>query len=319
MSARAAPVVSVLMAVHDGRRHLREALESLFAQTFDDFELVLVDDASTDDSRAIAESYGDARVRILANDENLGLTRSLNRGLAVARGRYVARLDADDVAHRERLALQVAHLDRHPDLALVASAYRRIDEDGGARGERHVPLSSTAIRWHLLFLNAFAHSSVTFRRSVAESLGGYDDAVRYPQDYELWSRIAAGHDVAALPQCLVSYRHSESSMTTALDDDGGADEMTAISRQNIDRVCPGLGAVLDRDTVWRLLFTGARDVALSDARRIVRPVLLLQSAFARHYGLTRREALAHRGSVVRAICGGLGRAAASSLRATYTR
>jgi glycosyltransferase involved in cell wall biosynthesis len=305
--------VSVLMAVHNGERHLPPAIESILGQTFDDLELVVVDDASTDRSRAIVESYDDARVRVLVNTENLGLTRSLNRGLAETRGRYVARQDADDLSARNRLALQIGHLEQHPEVALIASAYRRIDDDGRDQGSRAAPLATLDVRWRLLFLNAFAHSSIVFRRSSVVELGGYDEAVLYAQDYDLWSRIAERHEVAALPEELVSYRRSAASMTSALRDASGPDEMAAISRRNVDRVLPGMGARLDRDTAWRLLFANPRTVRVSAAATCVRDVLALQSAFARHYSLDRRAALAHRASVLAALARGLARAGAGAL------
>lgn len=297
------------MAVHNGERHLRAAVESVLGQTFGDLELLLVDDASTDGSRAIVESYGDPRVRVLVNAENLGLTRSLNRGLAEARGGYVARQDADDVSAPNRLALQVGELERRPELALLASSYRRIDDDGRDCSGRDVPLTTVGIRWRLLFLNAFTHSSTVFRRSAVLELGGYDESVHYAQDYDLWSRIAERHEVAALPEHLVSYRRSAVSMTSARDESEGPDETAAISRRNMDRVLPGMGARLDRETAWRLLFASPRPVSVSDAVATARDVLALQSAFASRYSLGRRAALAHRASVVAALARGLRRAA----------
>jgi len=267
-----------------------------------------VDDGSTDATRAILASYGDSRMRLIANEENIGLTRSLNRGLLEARGRYVARQDADDVSAPERLALQVEHLDLHPDVALVASAYRRIDDCGRDSGDRSVPLDATAIRWRLLFLNAFAHSSVTLRRTVVASVDGYDETFRYAQDYELWSRIAERHEVAALPQRLLAYRRSTTSMTSLGDERDGA-EIDRISRRNVGRIVPALGAQLDREAAGRLLFGSFEPVGMRRAMTTTRDVVTLQRAFVRQHELTRREALAHRASVVAALARGLRRTA----------
>ena len=288
------------MAVHDGERHLRAALESVLAQTFGDFELVVVDDGSTDSSRAIVDSYGDPRIRLLANETNIGLTRSLNRGLAACRGRYVARQDADDLSRPERLARQVELLDRRPDVALVASGYTRIDDEGRETGDRPVPLDATAIRWRLLFLNAFAHSSVTLRGDVVAALGGYDESVHYAQDYELWSRIAERHGVAALPERLASYRRSAESMTAARNGADDEDEVAAISRRNLDALRPGRGARLDRAAACRLVARIGEPVGARRALRTVRELLALQRAFARRYGLPPSEALGHRASVLAA-------------------
>jgi glycosyltransferase involved in cell wall biosynthesis len=289
------------MAVHDGERHLRAAVESILTQTLADFELVVVDDGSTDSTPAILASYDDPRIRVVRNEVNLGLVRSLNRGLAETRGGYVARQDADDRSSPERLALQVTHLERRPELALLASAYRRIDEAGRESGDRPVPLETTAIRWRLLFLNAFAHSSVMVRRDVVLALGGYDEAIRYGEDYDLWSRVAEQHEVAALPERLVDYRRSASSMTTARDGDDPADEVAAISRRNVDRILPGMGARLDRAAACRLVAGTGSPVGGRRALVTARHVLALRRAFARHYRLTGREAIAHRASVVAAL------------------
>src|SRR5690606_198612 len=113
-----APVVSVVMAVRNGERHLREAIDSILHQAYPDFELILIDDASTDRTADILASYGDDRIRVLRNDRHLGLSASLNRGIREARGRYIARLDADDVAEPERFARQVDFLDRHGEVAV---------------------------------------------------------------------------------------------------------------------------------------------------------------------------------------------------------
>src|SRR5258705_775698 len=113
------PQVSVLLPVWNGERHLAAAIESVLGQSFTDFELLIVDDGSTDGSAALIRRYGDERIRLFENEKNLGVTRSLNLGLAQARGRYVARMDADDLSAPERLARQVAFLDSHPEVALV--------------------------------------------------------------------------------------------------------------------------------------------------------------------------------------------------------
>ena len=289
---RDAPRVTVLMAVFNGERHLRAAIDSILEQSFSDFELLIVDDASTDSSMSIVADYDDTRIVVVGNEQNLGLTKSLNRGLAVARGEYVARLDADDLAHPDRLALQVAHLDRHPTHALVASAYQRIGDDGTRYPSRAAPLTAEGIRWRLLFLNAFAHSSVTFRRGVTTALGGYDEAFVYAQDYELWSRLADRHPVAALPQELAAYRDSAVSMTNEREAPGGVDETATISRANMERVAPGTGRRIDREAAWRILFGRAKDVPAGRALRVAPDVLRLHRSFSRYYGLPREASTA---------------------------
>lgn len=296
--ALTAPAVTVLTAVHDGERHLRESVESILGQSYRDFELLVVDDASTDSSRVIVESYGDPRVRILHNEQKLGLTASLNRGMREARGRYVARQDADDVSDRNRLEHQIALLDGRPDVALVASHYRRIDDDGLHRGDRFVPTEPLEIRWRLLFLNAFAHSSVTFRREVVDAIGGYDERYRYAQDYDLWSRLARRHTVVAAPEILVSYRRSSDSLTATFDRAG--DEVRQISNENVAAV--GFDPDrLDRDAAWRLLFGDPGAIETDRAVAAARAIMALHEAFASASALDARMRRRHREVVGRRL------------------
>jgi hypothetical protein len=211
--------VTVLMSVFNGQRYLREAVESILGQTFEDFELLVVNDGSTDASRAILDSYRDPRLRIVEHATNLGLSRSLNRGIAQARGRYVARLDADDVAEPDRLQRQVDFLDRHPDVVLLGSCYTVIDEDGHRIGQRWVPVDDLEIRWMLEFCNAFAHSAVMLRRdALAGEAVVYDESLVYAMDYDLWTRLAGRGRLANLDACLVRWRAAPGSLTSRLGD-----------------------------------------------------------------------------------------------------
>ncbi len=208
------PVVSILLPVHNGGPMLRESVESLLHQTWTDWELVAVNDGSTDGSGDVLRSYADSRIRVLDNPENMGLIASLNRGLAACRGELVARQDADDVSHPERLALQVRLLKRRPDLALLGSAAWRIDIQGNRLGAHDVPCSHRALLWALLFDNPFVHTSVLFRKSVVcDELGGYHPDFVAAEDYDLWARIAARYPVANLAERLVFYREHGTSIT----------------------------------------------------------------------------------------------------------
>ena len=128
------PRVTVLMTVYNGAAYVRSAVDSVLAQTYADFELLVIDDASTDGSGDVVRAVGDARIRVVPNAANLGLTTSLNTGLALARGELVARHDADDLSRPERLATQVALLDTRPEVSLVGSWYQKIDPAGESLG-----------------------------------------------------------------------------------------------------------------------------------------------------------------------------------------
>lgn len=200
------PRVSVLVPVFNAERYLRESLDSVFSQTFQDFELVAIDDGSTDGSRDVLASYRDPRLVVVHNDLNLGVALTLNRGLMLARGAYVARLDADDIAMPERLARQVAFLDNHPDVALVGSFAEAIDPEGTPFRTLTVPLGFDEIIARIFSVNLFIHPSVLFRKSVVQDLGGFRQGALHAEDYDLWLRIIEHHEVANIPEALVRYR-----------------------------------------------------------------------------------------------------------------
>lgn len=212
--------VAVLMAVHNDAPFVGAAARSILTQTFTELELVVVDDASTDGSREIVEAIRDPRVRILRNAQNIGLTASLNRGLASIRSEYVARIDANDFALPERLAKQVAFLDAHSDVAAVGSRVSYVDRQGRPirralwfHRESLLPTGGAALDWFRMFDTPLFHPAATFRRSVVEELGGYDDRYPLEQDADLWRRIAARHHLANVPERLMRIRIDRSSMT----------------------------------------------------------------------------------------------------------
>ena len=208
------PKVSVITCVRNGGRFLAATIESILGQTFGDFEYWLVDDASTDDSRDVIERHlRDGRVRLLDTPERIGTYAAANLALARARGEYVARTDADDLSLPHRLAAQVAFLDAHPAVGLLGSAYTFIDE-AGVPAARHetAPSRCEEIRWTLLFRNCIAHSTVMYRRALAQALGGYP-AGRWGRDYDLWLRMAFTTEVAQLPDVCLRYRITRDGIT----------------------------------------------------------------------------------------------------------
>jgi len=208
--------VSVVLAVHNGRPYLTEAIDSVLAQTFAEFELIVVDDASTDDTWELLEGYAarEQRIVLLRNEVNIGQTRSLNRGLDAAGGRYVARMDADDVALPERLAAQVAFLDHHAEVGVLGTAGRFIDEVGRNWGLFRPPETDLQIRWYMMLENAFAHPTVMLRSDVLNRAGlRYDPSFRVSQDYDLWSRLLRFTRAANLRAPLLKYRLHSRSMT----------------------------------------------------------------------------------------------------------
>ena len=200
------------MTMFDAAPHLRASVESILAQTFGDFEFVIVDDGSRDDSAAIVESYRDARIQLVRNERNKGQTPCLNQGLALARGAWVARQDADDISLPRRLERQMARLRRDEKLALLGCQAWLVDDGGKFTGLLDVALGPESIEWAGLWENPFIHTAAIFRREVVARLGGYDESFRICQDYDLWMRVSKEHPTANLSERLVVYRHAAQSL-----------------------------------------------------------------------------------------------------------
>ena len=199
------PKVSVVMPVYNGEAYLRQAIDSILAQTFVDFELVLINDGSTDASVSIIESYGDPRVRLYNNAQNSGLAAIRNRGIREARGQYIAWLDCDDISLPTRLEKQVALLEKNPDVALCGTWV----ETMGAQkdGVWKYPVDSDTLRCRMLFDDPVATSSIMMRVACLEKQESYFDLDRPPaEDYDLWERISREWRVVNIEEVLTRYR-----------------------------------------------------------------------------------------------------------------
>lgn len=206
------PLVSVFMAVYNGERFLKNAVESLLSQTYPNFEIIAVDDGSTDRSGSILVGIGDPRLKVVRSPSNLGLTRSLIIARQHASGKYFARQDADDLSKPERLERQVEHLQSNPDVGLVHADYEVID----ARGRRLDTVvleqqTGEALKAALAVGNIFAHGAVMFTRECYDAAGGYRSFMEVTQDYDLYLRISEQAEMANVPQILYSLRfHADS-------------------------------------------------------------------------------------------------------------
>ena len=209
------PRISVIMPLYNGEKFVGESIESVLAQTVGDFELIIVDDASTDASPAIARSYAekDDRIVILRNQSNMGAARSRNRGLDIARGTFITFTDADDLLSQERFACQLTFFASHPQVDLCGSYYTMFGPAASQQKEIKVPLSHEQIAVHLLFGCPFGMSSVMMRREAFERTG-----VRFrecmAEDYQLWVDLADRLRMANIPESLVFYRRWEEQIST---------------------------------------------------------------------------------------------------------
>lgn len=241
------PEVTVLMPAFNAGRFIGASIRSVLRQEFGNFELLVIDDGSTDDTAAVVESAGDPRVRLLRHETNRGLVATLNEGLHAARAPLVARQDADDLGRRDRLARQVRYLRSHVDDAAVGAEADLIDERGRHRGALRLPRTRAQLRWDLCFRNPVPHSSVMLRRrEILNEFGGYPDSIA-SEDYRLWSRLAAADRFGLIPRRLVSYRiHASSVMMSGAD--GNAD-IDRIRRDNMDAVLGDLTDEAQREVL----------------------------------------------------------------------
>jgi glycosyltransferase involved in cell wall biosynthesis len=210
----ASPLVSVVLAARDAERTIEEAVASVLGQTERDLELVVVDDGSVDATGELVRGFGDPRVRVVRNDEPLGLAGALNVGFDAASGTYLARMDADDVALPDWLATTLARL-REGGSAVVGTGMVDLDDDGGLGAVHRMPIGPRAVRWAALFSSPFFHSTVVLDRTLLEEHGlRYDTSFEESEDYDLWARLLAVADGDNVPEALVLYRKHETQAST---------------------------------------------------------------------------------------------------------
>jgi len=203
------------MSVYNEKEfYLKEAVKSILNQSFSDFEFIIIDDGSDDNNclRTLKEFVEkDERIKFIRNDTNIGLTKSLNKALALAGGTYIARIDSDDIADPHRLEKQLQFMEANPSYALCGSWAYFIDQDGKITGEKRSPTDYERIKKRFIFFNFFTHSSLFFRKDIAMGLDGYNENLKKAQDYDFILKISAKYPVAVLPEFLCSNRlHKES-------------------------------------------------------------------------------------------------------------
>jgi len=200
------------MSVFNGAQYLAGSISSILNQSFANFEFIIIDDASEDDSSSIVKKFAgqDPRIKIIKNDHNLGLTRSLNEGLKVARGKYIARQDADDLSFPERLQIQYSYLENRPEISLIGSSAVLIDGQGKKIGHYLKKNNPQKTAQTLTRRNCVLHPSIMFRNKQSV----YREKFYYAQDYDLYlTLLTAGKKITNLPQCLIKYRYYRGSLS----------------------------------------------------------------------------------------------------------
>lgn len=214
-SPESTPLVSVILPSYNAAAYLGKAIESILAQSYCHFELIIINDGSSDNTVALIAQYTDPRI-IVIDQPNLGLPKALNAGIQVAKGKYLARQDADDVSLPERLASQVAFMEKNPSCALLGSwtnimtakdlGSGSLSSQPSGRQHQH-PTTNGALQVLLLMNNQFVHSSTMIRAASLKAIGLYSEDPKHfpPEDYDLWLRIAQRYSIANLPQVLLEY------------------------------------------------------------------------------------------------------------------
>lgn len=201
------PKVSVVMAVHNGQDFLEESMRSILNQTFRDFEFIIVDDGSTDRTAAIVKILKEKEPRIrFIRQQNKGQSAALNRAIGLARGKFIAQLDDDDISLPERLHWQVDYLERHPQTGMVGSWADMIDKEGRVISHIRHATTDRGIRRRMLWKNQFVFSSVMLRREAFEKAGPYEKKYPYSIDYDMFLRVMRDFEVANIPRVLLRYR-----------------------------------------------------------------------------------------------------------------
>ena len=224
------PLISVVMSVYNGEQFLAEAIESILHQSWQDFEFIIVDDASRDATPQILELYQkqDDRIHLLRNEVNSGLGCSLQKGVEAARGRFIARMDADDISLPDRFEKQLNYLINHSEIKILGSGLLLIDENGKVVTQMQFLSAGSLLKWNMLLGNGIivSHPSVMMERGFIISLGGYS-SLRAAQDFDLWTRTfwMDPFPIANLEDCLLAYRQHGKSTTSA---NNSLQEKTAI-------------------------------------------------------------------------------------------
>ena len=212
------PLVSIILPSYNGERYIKEAIESVLNQSFGNFELILINDGSIDKTADILEEYKnkDSRIKTI-HQENIGLAKSLNKGIRLAKGKYIARMDDDDLWLKEKLEKQIDFIEKNPEIGLLGTGCYEVTDKGKIIGKKIFPEKNQELQKDLIQYNPFIHSSIMAKREVFDEVGLYDEKFRESEDYELWLRIAENYKIANLAEPLVTKRYCKKSLSPAKD------------------------------------------------------------------------------------------------------
>lgn len=278
------PKVTVLMSVYDDQGYLAQAVESILNQSFRDFEFLIIDDGSTMPLAAL-ESLVDPRITV-HRQENAGLTRSLDKGIALAAGEFIARMDADDVSFPHRLEAQVNALESNVNLDLVGSFFDIIDGEGKLIERKELITDPIYRLWRLQFHNNYGHGTVMFRKSAVIDIGMYDEKLLYAQDFDLWSRLSRKDNTDIVPEVLYGYRLIEQGQQASVKNyDAQLATAIRISNRNLRACNPDL-TEKDCEEVRALYWKFQLDTFTSNAMKLLPATF---AGFCKRYGINGEE------------------------------
>ncbi|QWD91101.1 glycosyltransferase [Polynucleobacter sp. MWH-Braz-FAM2G] len=227
-------MISVILPVFNSVKYILASVNSILNQSFSDFELIIIDDGSTDGSYEILTSISDPRIRLVRNEKNIGLVDSLNLGLQLAKGVYIARMDHDDISLPLRLEKQFRFLSSNSNIGVLGTGYQLIDQLGRRGHVYQQPSSHEEIAWAMSFLCPIAHPTVMFRSSIIWNEPAYLKLASYAEDYELWERLSLKYNFANLPEPLLLLRKHERNMTNIWSKEG-FDIASTISKRRVEK------------------------------------------------------------------------------------
>lgn len=225
------PLVSVIIPLYNTEKYIEEAVKSILSQTYKNLEVIIIDDGSKDNSGNIVKRIDDKRIKLICQ-ENSGMAAALNKGIAMAKGEYIARQDADDIAYPQRLEKQISFLQKNEHYAVVGTWAKVFSDDNKEHKAHQHPADNLTLKLFLLFDNPFVHSSMMIRKSVLDKIGNYDvKKSQLTQDYDLWSRIARDYEIANMPEMLQAYRKVTSGISHTT-----SDYSTRVVEQSIENI-----------------------------------------------------------------------------------
>lgn len=209
------PLVSVVLPVYNALPYLKESVESILSQTYQNFELLLIDDCSTDGSNELLRKYvhADSRIKLIVNNENLKIVKSLNKGIHASQGKYIMRMDADDISLPTRMQLQVDYMENNPEVGVCGGSMELVDSSLVHVGIRRYYVDDKVIRKHIFKFSPFSHPAIMFRKSVLEQTDLYDPKCLHGEDYDLYFRIGRIAKFGNLQEIILKYRVHKNSLT----------------------------------------------------------------------------------------------------------